>query len=126
MNATTRLSASRSLAQAVIAADPPGTIPRTASLWLIRVRRGSIREAPGNVSLETMLTKIDKLLAVRAIGLPWDLFSDVAPKVPAAGAMLHVRRLAAGERTAVPDAARITGRQAWSWSRQRRPGRPRC
>ncbi|WP_369266021.1 Tn3 family transposase [Streptomyces harbinensis] len=40
-----------------------------------------VKEAPGNVSLETMLTEIDKLLAVRAIGLPKDLFIDVAPKV---------------------------------------------
>lgn len=32
-----------------------------------------VKEAPGNVSLETMLTEIDKLLAVRAIGLPKDL-----------------------------------------------------
>jgi hypothetical protein len=31
---------------------------------------GKVKEAPGNVSLETMLTEIDKLLAVRAIGLP--------------------------------------------------------
>lgn len=37
-----------------------------------------VKEAPGNVSLETMLTEIDKLLAVRAIGLPRDLFIDVA------------------------------------------------
>ncbi|UKY47840.1 DUF4158 domain-containing protein [Streptomyces inhibens] len=44
---------------------------------------GKIKEAPGNVSLETMLTEIDKLLAVRAIGLPPDLFADVAPKVVA-------------------------------------------
>ncbi|MFF2518261.1 Tn3 family transposase [Streptomyces sp. NPDC058086] len=42
-----------------------------------------VKEAPGNVSLETMLTEIDKLLAVRAIGLPPDLFVDVAPKVVA-------------------------------------------
>ncbi|MDQ0797790.1 DUF4158 domain-containing protein [Streptomyces sp. B1I3] len=42
-----------------------------------------VKEAPGNVSLETMLTEIDKLLAVRAIGLPRDLFVDVAPKVVA-------------------------------------------
>jgi hypothetical protein len=44
---------------------------------------GKIKEAPGNVSLETMLTEIDKLLAVRAVGLPPDLFADVAPKVVA-------------------------------------------
>src|SRR5205085_2195650 len=37
---------------------------------------GKIKEAPGNVSLETMLTEIDKLLAVRAVGLPADLFAD--------------------------------------------------
>ncbi|MEV7441350.1 hypothetical protein AB0O22_09400 [Streptomyces sp. NPDC091204] len=35
------------------------------------------------MSLETMLTEIDKLLAVRAIGLPGDLFIDVAAKVVA-------------------------------------------
>jgi len=45
---------------------------------------GTIKEAPGNVSLETMLTEIDKLVAVRAIGLPAGLFGDVAPKVVAA------------------------------------------
>ncbi|WP_078628737.1 hypothetical protein [Streptomyces sp. NRRL F-2664] len=33
------------------------------------------------MSLETVLTEIDKLLAVRPIGLPMDLFADVAPKV---------------------------------------------
>ncbi|WP_318212876.1 DUF4158 domain-containing protein [Streptomyces sp. SJL17-1] len=44
---------------------------------------GKIKEAPGNVSLETMLTEIDKLLAVRAVGVPPDLFADVAPKVVA-------------------------------------------
>ncbi|MEV6544203.1 hypothetical protein [Streptomyces sp. NPDC051665] len=43
-----------------------------------------VKEAPGNVSLETMLTELDKLLAVREIGLPPDLFIDVAPKVVAA------------------------------------------
>ena len=43
----------------------------------------AVKAAPGNVSLETMLTEIDKLLAVRAVGLPADLFADVAPKVVA-------------------------------------------
>jgi hypothetical protein len=37
--------------------------------------------APGNVSLESMLTEIKKLRAVRAIDLPATLFADVAPKV---------------------------------------------
>jgi len=45
---------------------------------------GTVKEAPGNVSLETMLTEIDKLVAVRAVGLPAGLFADVAPKVVAA------------------------------------------
>jgi len=40
-----------------------------------------IKADPGNVSLESMLTEIDKLLAVRAIELPAALFADVAPKV---------------------------------------------
>ncbi len=40
-----------------------------------------IKSEAGAVSLESMLTEIDKLLAVRRIGLPEDLFGDVDPKV---------------------------------------------
>ena len=40
-----------------------------------------IKSAPGNVSLETMLVEIEKLEAVRAIGLPAGLFADVTPRV---------------------------------------------
>ncbi|MDN5856865.1 MAG: DUF4158 domain-containing protein, partial [Actinomycetia bacterium] len=40
-----------------------------------------IRSAPGNVSLNTMLSEVAKLRAVRAVGLPAGLFVDVAPKV---------------------------------------------
>src|SRR5664280_1508025 len=40
-----------------------------------------IKADPGNVSLESMLIEIDKLLAVRAVDLPAQLFADVAPKV---------------------------------------------
>lgn len=43
-----------------------------------------IRSDPGNVSLNTMLTEISKLEAVRAIGLPVGVFADIAPKVVAA------------------------------------------
>ena len=43
-----------------------------------------IKAAPGNVSLDTMLVEIAKLEAIRAIGLPSDLFADVAPSVVAA------------------------------------------
>jgi len=45
---------------------------------------GFIRADPGNVSLDSMLTEIDRLLAVRCVGLPAGLFADVAPKVVAA------------------------------------------
>ncbi|MGH3518510.1 MAG: Tn3 family transposase [Haloechinothrix sp.] len=41
----------------------------------------SIRSDPGNISLNTMLTEIAKLQAVRAVGLPEDVFADIAPKV---------------------------------------------
>jgi hypothetical protein len=40
-----------------------------------------IKSVPGNVSLDSMLTEIRKLRAVRAIGLPPGLFADVAPRV---------------------------------------------
>lgn len=40
-----------------------------------------IKAAPGNVSLETMLTEISKLEAIRAVGLPADLFAGIAPNV---------------------------------------------
>ncbi|WP_028476997.1 hypothetical protein [Nocardia sp. CNY236] len=39
---------------------------------------GSIRSDPGNVSLNTMLTEIAKLEAVRAIGVPGEVFADIA------------------------------------------------
>jgi hypothetical protein len=37
----------------------------------------SIKSEPGTVSVDSMLTEIDKLLAVRGIGLPVDLFDYV-------------------------------------------------
>jgi hypothetical protein len=40
-----------------------------------------IKAEPGNVSLDTMLLEISKLEAIRAIGLPADLFADVAPQI---------------------------------------------
>lgn len=40
-----------------------------------------IKEAPGDATLQTMLTEMDKLLAIRAMGLPPDLFTSIAPKV---------------------------------------------
>jgi hypothetical protein len=40
-----------------------------------------VKSVPGNVSLNSMLTEVGKLQAVRAVGLPPGLFADVAPKV---------------------------------------------
>jgi len=40
-----------------------------------------IKASPGNVSLESMMTEIGKLQAVRAMGLPAGLFADVAPRI---------------------------------------------
>jgi hypothetical protein len=40
-----------------------------------------VKSVPGNVSLESVLTEIRKLTAIRAAGLPPGLFADVAPKV---------------------------------------------
>jgi len=44
----------------------------------------AIRADPGGLSLNTMLAEVEKLLAVRAIGLPAGMFADVAPKILAA------------------------------------------
>ena len=40
-----------------------------------------IKSVPGNVNLESMLTEIRKLTAIRAAGLPPGVFADVAPRV---------------------------------------------
>ncbi len=48
-----------------------------------RPELATIKTDPGNVSLDSVLAEIAKLTAVRAIGLPRGLFSDVAPKVVA-------------------------------------------
>ncbi len=43
----------------------------------------TIKTDPGNVSLDSLLAELAKLAAVRAVGLPAGLFTDVAPKVVA-------------------------------------------
>jgi hypothetical protein len=40
-----------------------------------------VKASPGNVSLDTTLTEIENLEAVRAVGLPAGLFSDVTRRV---------------------------------------------
>ncbi|MDN5918863.1 MAG: Tn3 family transposase, partial [Pseudonocardia sp.] len=59
------------------ATDEDGDVEPDEELTVL----ASIRSDPGNVSLNTMLTEIAKLEAVRAVGLPAGLFGDVAPKV---------------------------------------------
>ena len=41
----------------------------------------AIRDEPGNVSVKTIGQEAFKLSAIRAVGLPGDMFADVAPKV---------------------------------------------
>jgi len=41
----------------------------------------AIRDEPGNVSVKTIGQETFKLGAIRAVGLPGDLFAGVAPKV---------------------------------------------
>lgn len=87
-----------------------------------------IKSVPGNVSLESMLTEIRKLTAIRAVGLPPGLFADVAPKVVSgwraravAESPSHLRRrLPNSPQSAVPRRARSPVRQ----SRRRTPRVP--
>lgn len=43
----------------------------------------TIKSVPGLVSLDSMLTEVDKLRAVRAVGVPATALADMAPKVVA-------------------------------------------
>lgn len=65
--------ASRLLALIAVTADDDSDA--SASLLVL------IKASPGNLSLESMMTEIDKLQAVRALELPAVLFTDVAPKI---------------------------------------------
>ena len=68
--ATSRLTDdSRQRIAALLAVTDDAIAPVDADADGARVALGMIKEAPGSVSLDTMLTEIDKLLAVRAIGL---------------------------------------------------------
>jgi hypothetical protein len=67
-----------------------------------------VKSVPGNVSLESMLTEIRKLTAIRAVGLPPGLFADVAPRVvsgwrarAAVESPSHLRRLPNSPQSAV-------------------------
>ena len=55
------------------ATDPVGPAGGDVLAW--------VKTDPGRLSLNTMLTEIGKLEAIRAVGLPADLMAQVAPKV---------------------------------------------
>jgi len=82
-------AAQRSLTERIASRIPAATADRTEALIAMVDEEdaesggvlGLIKSAAGNVSLETMLVEIDKLEAVRAIGLPAGLFADVTPRV---------------------------------------------
>ena len=64
----------------------PATVARLEALIAVDdddAALSLIKAAPGNVSLDTMLVEISKLEAIRAVGLPADLFAGIAPNVVA-------------------------------------------
>ena len=82
-------AAARMLALTARAADPgeeeaapgeAGTLFGAAEVTGVDVF-AAIRDEPGNVSVKTIGQETFKLGAIRAVGLPDDLFADVAPKV---------------------------------------------
>ena len=82
---TGRLSdaSSQRIAALLVADDDEATGAGEVDADGERAVLGRLKEAPGSVSLETMLTEIDKLLTVRAIGVGATVFADVAPSVVA-------------------------------------------
>jgi TnpA family transposase len=77
-----------------------------------------IKSVPGNVSLESMLTEIGKLNAVRAVGLPDGVFAGVAPKVVAAWRVRAAVEAPSHLRTH-PPALKLTLLAALVYERQR-------
>lgn len=67
--------AGRLLDLIAVAADDDSVTDASASLLAL------IKASPGNVSLESMMTEIGKLRAVRALDLPAGFFTDVPPKI---------------------------------------------
>jgi len=77
-----------------------------------------IKSDPGNVSLESMLAEIGKLEAVRLVGLPPELFADVAWKVVAAWRARATVEAPSHLRTH-PEPLRLTLLAALLYARQR-------
>jgi TnpA family transposase len=83
--------AEQTLVTRVAARLDPGTIVRLETLVAVEDDPdddrpqvlATVKTDPGNVSLDSLLAELDKLTAVRDVGLPASLFTDVAHKVVA-------------------------------------------
>ena len=83
-----------------------------------------IKSVPGNVSLESMLTEIRKLTAIRAVGLPPGLFADAAPKVMSGWRGAGRGRVAVAVAAAAAELAAVGGdpaRRCWPNGNGRSP-----
>jgi hypothetical protein len=73
----------------------------------VRAVLAELKADPGQVGLETLLREIDKLAAVRALGLPPGLFSDASEKLVEAWSALAARSYPSDLRAA-PRPVRLT------------------
>ncbi|WP_438388887.1 hypothetical protein [Actinopolyspora saharensis] len=76
-----------------------------------------LKADPGQASLDTLLREIDKLAAVRGLGLPADLFAGASEKLVAAWRAWAARSWPANLRAA-PGQVRLTLLAALCWVRQ--------
>jgi hypothetical protein len=81
-----------------------------------RTLLAELKTDPGQVGLETLLREIDKLAAVRAIGLPAGLFADASEKLVEAWRARAARSYPSDLRTA-PAPVRLTLLAALCWLR---------
>ena len=78
-----------------------------------------LRSGPGGVSLDSLLAELAKLRRIRALGLPADLFDDVAPKAVEA----YRQRAAASLQNAV---LLSSGRKCWPFLLPQTPMSDQC
>lgn len=76
-----------------------------------------LKADPGQASLDTLLREIDKLTAVRALGIPADVFADASEKLIAAWRARAARSWPSDLRAASPE-VRLTLLAALCWVRQ--------
>ncbi len=88
------------------------------SLFPMRSDLATLKEDAGAVKVETVLEEIEKLMQLRAVGLPDDLYRDTPPRF-----VTHYRQRAAGEKPRMlrrhPADIRYTLLAAVCWQRQR-------